>query len=344
MSAAPPTAATPVLQVEDLAIGFHGREGAVRVVDGVSFALEAGETVALVGESGCGKSVTALSLLRLLPAPAGHVERGRILVDGEDLAVASEARLRTLRGGTISMVFQEPMTSLNPVFPVGDQVAEALVVHHGLDEEAAREAAVAMLARVGIPAAEARADEYPHQLSGGMRQRVMIAMALACRPRVLLADEPTTALDVTVQAQILALLGDLQRELGMAVLLITHDLGVVAQLARRMLVMYAGRVVEEGRVEDVFARPRHPYTAGLLRSIPRLDRSAAAFAPIEGSVPDPRALPPGCAFHPRCAHAEPRCRGEAPVLAPPPGAPRGQRAACFVTAARPGLELLEPGP
>jgi oligopeptide/dipeptide ABC transporter ATP-binding protein len=332
-----------VLEVQDLRVAFHGRREVVRAVDGVSFALDAGETVALVGESGCGKSATALALLRLLPAPAGRIESGRVALDGEDLVTAADARLRALRGSAISMVFQEPMTSLNPVLAIGDQVAEAIALHQGLDDDAAFEAAVAMLARVGIPSPAVRAEAYPHQLSGGMRQRVMIAMALACRPRVLVADEPTTALDVTVQAQILALLADLQRELGMAVLLITHDLGVVAQSARRVLVMYAGRVVEEGSVEAVFARPRHPYTAGLLRSVPRSDRPGAALAPIEGAVPDPRERPPGCAFHPRCALAEPRCRVEAPALTPSVVdgvASDAQRAACFVTAERRGLDLL----
>jgi oligopeptide/dipeptide ABC transporter ATP-binding protein len=290
-----------------------------------------------VGESGCGKSVTALSILRLVAMPPGAFEAGDILLDGESLLAASEPRMREIRGNDVAMVFQEPMTSLNPVLRVGEQVAEAIELHQQVSHEVARARTIEAFARVGIPAPEQRVDEYPHQLSGGMRQRVMIAMALACNPKLLIADEPTTALDVTIQAQILELIAKLQRELGMAVLLITHDLGVVAETARRVAVMYAGRVVEEGDVLELFERPRHPYTAGLLRSRPRLDVAHGRLVPIEGSVPDALHQPPGCAFHPRCPYAEERCKREEPPLV----SQGTQRFACWVTSARPTLDLLE---
>jgi oligopeptide/dipeptide ABC transporter ATP-binding protein len=326
----------PLLQIRNLSVSFKTDAGPVFAVRGVDLALSEGETLALVGESGCGKSVTALSILRLLETPPGAYEAGQILLSGEDLLRVSEARIREVRGNDVAMIFQEPMTSLNPVFPVGEQVAEAIELHQEVSAEQARARAVEALRRVGIPAPEQRVDEYPHQLSGGLRQRVMIAMALACSPRLLIADEPTTALDVTIQAQILELIAKLQAELGMAVLLITHDLGVVAETAHRVAVMYAGRVVEEAPVFELFERPRHPYTAGLLRSRPRLDVGGGKLVPIEGSVPDALHVPPGCAFHPRCPHAVERCRREDPPLV----ADGARRFACWVTAERSELDLL----
>jgi oligopeptide/dipeptide ABC transporter ATP-binding protein len=328
--------AAPLLRIRGLAVSFASDAGPVAAVRGVDLDVGAGETVALVGESGCGKSVTALSILRLVLVPPGSYDAGEIRLEDEDLLKASEARLREVRGNDVAMVFQEPMTSLNPVLRVGEQVAEAIELHQHLPPEEAKRRTIEAFARVGIPAPEQRVDQYPHQLSGGLRQRVMIAMALACHPKLLIADEPTTALDVTIQAQILELLAKLQREEGMAVLLITHDLGVVAETARRVAVMYAGRIVEEADVLSLFEHPRHPYTAGLLRSRPRLDARHGKLVPIEGSVPDPLHRPPGCPFHPRCAYAEERCRREDPPLT---GA-GGHRFACWVTAARPELDLL----
>jgi oligopeptide/dipeptide ABC transporter ATP-binding protein len=303
-----------LLDIRDLRVYFRTGAGLVQAVDGVSYDVRRGETLAVVGESGCGKSVTALSILRLLPSPPAELAGGSILFGAEDLTRVSIERMRRLRGNRISMIFQEPMTSLNPVFTIGDQITEGLLLHRGMTEAAAREEAVRLLELVGIPSPESRLDEYPHQLSGGMRQRVMIAIALACRPELLIADEPTTALDVTVQAQILELLGELQRELGMSILLITHDLGVVAETAHRVVVMYAGRVVERANVEPLFERPRHPYTAGLFQSLPRLDRDVAELRPIEGSVPDALNPPRGCRFHPRCPYAMPVCREKDPEL------------------------------
>jgi oligopeptide/dipeptide ABC transporter ATP-binding protein len=329
-----------LLEIRGLRVDFATDAGPVTAVRGVDLALAAGETLALVGESGCGKSVTALSILRLVPSPPGRFAAGQIRWLGESLLDATEERMRELRGNDVAMIFQEPMTSLNPVLRVGEQVAEVIELHQGASREAARAQAALAFARVGIPAPEQRVDEYPHQLSGGMRQRVMIAMALACTPKLLIADEPTTALDVTVQAQILELIAKLQRELGMAVLLITHDLGVVAETAHRVAVMYAGRVVEEAPVLALFERPRHPYTAGLLRSRPRLDVPHARLVPIEGSVPDPLVTPPGCAFHPRCPLAQERCRSQEPPLT----GEGGHRFACWVTNERPGLDLLEGRP
>ncbi|HKK07942.1 MAG TPA: ABC transporter ATP-binding protein, partial [Gemmatimonadota bacterium] len=288
-------AGPPLLEVEDLRTWFRGPGGDARAVDGVSFRLEAGETLGLVGESGCGKSVTALSLLRLVPDPPGRVMPGSsVRLRGEDLLEADAERLREVRGGEIAMVFQEPMTSLNPVLTVGRQVDEGIRRHRGLGAREAAEETVRLLGRVGIPEPEERRRAYPHQLSGGMRQRVMIAMALACRPSILVADEPTTALDVTVQAQILELLADLQREMGMAILLITHDLGIVAQVADRVAVMYAGKIVEEADVETLYRRPLHPYTEGLLAAVPDLDRRRDRLAAIPGRVPDPARWPEGC--------------------------------------------------
>jgi oligopeptide/dipeptide ABC transporter ATP-binding protein len=328
-----------LLEIRGLRVSFATDAGPVPAVRGVDLALAAGETLALVGESGCGKSVTALSILRLIPSPPGAFDAGEIRLDGENLLAASEPRMREIRGNDVAMVFQEPMTSLNPVLRVGEQVAEAVELHQRVGREVARARTIEAFARVGIPAPEQRVDEYPHQLSGGLRQRVMIAMALACNPKLLIADEPTTALDVTIQAQILELIAKLQREVGMAVLLITHDLGVVAETAHRVAVMYAGRVVEQADVLALFERPRHPYTAGLLRSRPRLDVPHGRLVPIEGSVPDALHQPPGCAFHPRCPLAEERCKREEPPLA----GQGAQRFACWVTSQRPELDLLSGG-
>ncbi|PZN06662.1 MAG: dipeptide ABC transporter ATP-binding protein DppD, partial [Bacillota bacterium] len=290
-----------------------------------------GETLAVVGESGCGKSVTALSIMRLIPSPPGRIEAGEILFEGRDLLRLPEEEMRHIRGNEISMIFQEPMTSLNPVFTVGDQIAEVFMLHRGMGRREALEQAVEMLRHVGIPAPERRVREYPHQMSGGMRQRVMIAMALACHPKLLIADEPTTALDVTIQAQILDLMRRLKEELGMAILLITHDLGVVAEMAERVVVMYAGRVVEEGDVYSVFRNPVHPYTEGLLRSIPRLDEDRERLPAIEGTVPSPGQMPRGCPFHPRCPYATDTCREVEPRLEQ---LGEGRYAACHLAAER----------
>jgi oligopeptide/dipeptide ABC transporter ATP-binding protein len=290
----------PLLRLENLKTYFHTDDAVVRAVDGVSYEVRAGETLAVVGESGSGKSVTALSILRLIPQPPGRIEGGRILFKGRDLLTVPEAEMRRIRGKEISMIFQEPMTSLNPVFTCGEQIIEAVVLHDKVDRKAARRRAIEMLELVGIPSAAQRVDEYPHQLSGGMRQRVMIAMALACRPSVLIADEPTTALDVTIQAQILELLKRLQAELGMAVILITHDLGVVAETADRVAVMYAGQVVEYSDVRSAFKRPLHPYAAGLQASLPKLGETRDTLRVIPGNVPNPARFPEGCRFHPRC--------------------------------------------
>jgi peptide/nickel transport system ATP-binding protein len=279
----------------------------------VSFALERGQTLCVVGESGCGKSVTALAIMGLLPA-RGARRSGRIRFDGRDLAALDPPALAALRGARLAMIFQEPMTSLNPAFTVGDQIVEVVRRHQRLGRRAAKARAIEMLRRVRIPAPEKRFRDHPHKLSGGMRQRAMIAMALACNPEMLIADEPTTALDVTIQAQVLDLMRDLRRESGAAIMLITHDLGVVAEMADRVLVMYAGQVVEEAPVAALFARPQHPYTVGLLGSIPRLDRTRSRLTAIEGAVPGPLAMPPGCRFAPRCPFVEDRCRREPPPL------------------------------
>ena len=316
----------PLLEVENLHTQFRTHDGWVRAVNGVSFQLQEGETLGLVGESGCGKSVTSLSIMRLIQPPSGVISGGPIRFRGEDLLKKSAAEMRRIRGNAISMIFQEPMTALNPVYTCGFQIMEAIQLHQKRSRSEARQQAIEMLRLTGIPSPEQRVDEYPHQLSGGMRQRVMIAMALACHPALLIADEPTTALDVTVQAQILALIGQLRRELGMAVLLITHDLGVVAEVADRVAVMYAGRIVEHASVESIFARPLHPYTQGLLNAIPRLGRELERLAVIPGVVPNPAYLPAGCAFHPRCPLADERCRTEIPPLVA--HAP-GHEAACF---------------
>ena len=304
--------------MEDLKTVFVTSQGEGRAVDGVSFQLQAGETLGLVGESGCGKTVTALSLLRLVPDPPGKIVGGAIHFNGVNLLALTEEEMRAVRGNDISMVFQEPMTSLNPVFTIGDQITEAIILHQALSKREARVQAVEMLQCVGIPDPDKRVDEYPHQLSGGMRQRAMIAMALTCRPKLLIADEPTTALDVTIQAQILDLMRTLQADLGMAILLITHDLGVVADIADRVAVMYAGKIIEEAPVERLFAEPKHPYTQGLLRSVPRIDKDATGqrerLQEIPGLIPSIFAIPPGCAFAPRCPHVMERCRKDEPPL------------------------------
>ncbi|MGH9902790.1 MAG: ABC transporter ATP-binding protein, partial [Pyrinomonadaceae bacterium] len=291
-----------LLEVKNLRTHFPTRAGLVKAVDGVSFHLDEGELLGLVGESGCGKSITALSVMRLI-APPGKVVGGEVWFGGENLLEASEERMREIRGDDIAMIFQDPMTSLNPVYTVGEQIAEALRLHRKLSRTDAKAAAVAAMKEVAIPDPARRVDDYPHQLSGGMRQRVMIAMALACDPRLLIADEPTTALDVTIQAQILELLDELRRTRKLAVLLITHDLGVVAEVADRVAVMYTGRIVEESPVEELFARPKHPYTEGLLRSVPKLTvaevKKAVRLSTIEGTVPKPTNLPEGCHFAPR---------------------------------------------
>jgi oligopeptide/dipeptide ABC transporter ATP-binding protein len=303
-----------LLRVEGLKTHFFTDDGVVRAVDGISFSVQPRETLCIVGESGCGKSVASLSILRLIASPPGRIVEGRIVFRGRDLLGLSDAEMRAIRGNEISMIFQEPMTSLNPVFTCGDQIMEAIVLHQKVSRKEARARAIQMLQLVGIPSPEQRVDEYPHQLSGGMRQRVMIAMALSCHPAILIADEPTTALDVTIQAQILDLLKRLQAELGMAVVLITHDLGVVAEVADRVLVMYAGQIVETSDVRSIFKRTLHPYTAGLLGSLPRLGEQVERLRVIPGSVPNPAHFPSGCRFHPRCPVAQERCRREEPAL------------------------------
>jgi oligopeptide/dipeptide ABC transporter ATP-binding protein len=316
----------PVLELEDLRTEFRIGSRWRAAVDGVSLHLHAGETLALVGESGCGKSMTALSIMGLVPAPAGRIGGGQILLDGTDLVGLSEARLEKLRGDRMAMIFQEPMTSLNPVMTIGAQVAESLRIHRGLSRAAASAAALAVLEEVKIPSAARRFNDYPHQFSGGMRQRVMIALALACEPALLLADEPTTALDVTIQAQVLGLLADLKAKHGMAMLFITHNLGVVAQIADRVAVMYAGQIVEEAGVHEMFARPAHPYTRALFAAIPRMDLDAQELQAIPGRVPPLDAMPTGCRFQPRCPSARAGC--ELPqTLAP---AAPGHTARCHV--------------
>jgi len=304
---------TELLSVRGLTTEFPGDSGPVRAVDNISFSIPRGGTVGLVGESGCGKSVTSLSIMRLV-SPPGWVSAGELVFDGINLTKIAEDEMRRFRGNKISMIFQEPMTSLNPVFTIGDQVAEVFRIHRGLSRDTARKEAIEMLRMVRIPSPETRVDEYPHQLSGGMRQRVMIAMALACRPKLLIADEPTTALDVTIQAQILELMSALQRELGTSILLITHDLGVVAEVCESVIVMYAGRVVERASVKSIFTTPRHPYTRGLLNSIPRLGRKVSRLPVIHGSVPAPGKYPLGCRFQERCPRVLDKCRVAEPVL------------------------------
>jgi oligopeptide/dipeptide ABC transporter ATP-binding protein len=318
-----------LLGIEELSVSFHTPEGLARAVDGVSFDLNRGDSLGIVGESGCGKSVTALSILKLIPSPPGVIESGRIRFEERNLLELDPEGMRKIRGREISMIFQEPMTSLNPVLPIGRQVAEPLMIHKGLSTAHALEEAAQWLDRVKIPAARKRLDDYPHQLSGGMRQRVMIAMAMVCGPRLLIADEPTTALDVTIQAQILSLMVGLKEETGMALLLITHNLGVVAQMAARVVVMYAGQVVEEAAVADLFERPFHPYTHGLLRSMPRLGSRGRTerLREIPGIVPAITEILPGCRFAERCPHAFDLCRQNPPGLF---AIREGQRARCFL--------------
>jgi peptide/nickel transport system ATP-binding protein len=321
-----------VLEVEGLETVFFTRAGLVRAVDGVSLHVNRGEVLAVVGESGCGKSITALSIMRLVPNPPGRIVGGTVRLEGRDLLAIDEEAMRAVRGNDIAMIFQEPMTSLNPVLTIGSQITEAIRLHQDLSRQAAADLAVEMLGRVKIPAPSQRAREYPHQLSGGMRQRAMIAMAVACNPRVLLADEPTTALDVTIQAQILDLLLRLQQDLGTAVVLITHDLGVVAETAQRVVVMYAGRKIEEADVGDLFDTPMHPYTHGLMASVPHLASlsdgvAAARLQEIPGMVPALHALPQGCVFAPRCAFADAQCRAEYPPYRPIQGP--GHFVACW---------------
>ena len=315
-----------LLSVRNLKTHFYTEDGVVPAVDGISFDLERGGTLGIVGESGCGKSVTSLSIMGLIPSPPGKIVDGEIIFEGRDLTKLSEAEMRKIRGNDISMIFQEPMTSLNPVFTIGNQIMEAIMLHQKLDKAAARKKAIEMLSLVGIPSPEKRIDEYPHQLSGGMRQRVMIAMALSCNPKLLIADEPTTALDVTIQAQILDLMRALQKELGTAIIMITHDLGVIAELVDRVAVMYTGVIVESGDVETIFANPQHPYTQGLLASIPRLDMDVDRLQAIPGSVPTPGNFPKGCGFHPRCPFAKDICVAKRP---PAFAVGDGHHAACW---------------
>jgi oligopeptide/dipeptide ABC transporter ATP-binding protein len=303
----------PLLDIRNLQTFFFTATGLVKAINGVDLQIETGETLALVGESGCGKSMTALSLLRLVPDP-GRIVGGDILFAGRDLLRMPIEEMRRVRGNRIGMIFQEPMTSLNPVLRVGEQVAESLRLHQGHNRAQAATEAVTMLTKVGLPDAEDRARDYPHQLSGGMRQRVMIAMALACNPQLLIADEPTTALDVTIQAQIMELLADCKAERGMATLLITHDLGIVAQYANRVAIMYAGRIMESAPVRELFAAPAHPYTRGLLACVPKLGEKRQRLTPIEGTIPNPGQLPEGCSFLDRCPEAFAPCRGELPPL------------------------------
>ncbi|MCW5828405.1 MAG: ABC transporter ATP-binding protein [Deltaproteobacteria bacterium] len=324
----------PLLEIRDLTVTFGSGDAAVKAIDRLSLDISRGETVCLVGESGCGKSLTALSILGLVPKPAGKIAGGSIRFDGVDLGSLPEKELRKIRGRRIAMIFQEPMTSLNPVLTVGRQIGEVLEVHMGMSRRAARDRAVELLTKVGIPAPQTRVDEYPHQMSGGMRQRVMIAMALACGPDLLIADEPTTALDVTIQAQILDLIRSLKQESGMGTLLITHDMGVVAEMADRVAVMYAGRKAEEAPAGELFARPSHPYTRGLLSSVPHPDPATGStkylkrISTIPGSVPELKQLGTGCHFAGRCPLEEPRCRDGEPPLAP---AGSAHRWACWVT-------------
>ena len=319
--------AEPLLQVEELRTYFYTEEGVVKAVDGVTFHIEPGEILGLVGESGCGKTVSALSILRLIPIPPGKIVSGSVQFEGEDLISMSETQIRHIRGNKIAMIFQEPMTSLNPVLTIGRQLTETLELHLKMDRASAIQRAIELLEMVGIPEARTRINDYPHQFSGGMRQRVMIAMALSCNPKLLLADEPTTALDVTIQAQILELLTRLTRELGTSVIIITHNLGVVARYADRVNVMYAGKIIESATAEDLYHQPRHPYTLGLLRSVPRLDQARKEkLEPIEGMPPDLARIPPGCSFRARCRFAVDRCAEDVPPLLP---VGNGHHSACW---------------
>jgi oligopeptide/dipeptide ABC transporter ATP-binding protein len=324
MTANPPD--SPLLEVRDLKTYFDTDAGVSRAVDGVSFSLNRGKTLAIVGESGCGKTVTALSILRLIPEPPGRIAGGQIRFDGRDLLALSSKEIRAVRGGDIAMIFQEPATSLNPVFTVGNQIAEAIRLHRDVPRNRVRQEVLQALKDVQMSEPQRRIDQYPHEMSGGMKQRAMIAMALSCNPRLLIADEPTTAVDVTIQAEILALLRHTQEQFGMALLLITHDLGVVAEMADEVIVMYAGRVVERAPVIELFARPRHPYTQGLFASLPRIDQKGHHLTAIEGTVPSPTHFPEGCRFRPRCPLAVARCHEDPPLEEKSPG----HLAACWV--------------
>jgi len=309
------TATETLLELRDLRTYFDTDRGTVKAVDGVNLSIEKGKTLGIVGESGCGKSVTAYSIMRLIPDPPGRIAGGQILFDGKDIASLDEGEMRKIRGNQISMIFQEPMTSLNPVYTVGDQIAEAIQLHQDKEADEAWEIALDMLKQVGIPAAEERISNYPHEMSGGMKQRVMIAMALVCRPELLIADEPTTALDVTIQAQILDILRRLQAEIGMSIWFITHDLGVVAEMAHEVAVMYCGKVIERADVKTLYKKPRHPYTLGLFKSLPQgVHQQGVRLETIEGAVPNPLDLPTGCRFAPRCTHAIDDCSRTEPTL------------------------------
>jgi len=317
-----------LLQVRGLKTRFYTQDGVVNAVNGISYDLNEGETLGIVGESGCGKSVSVLSVMRLIPTPPGRIVAGEVIFEGRDLMKVDEEEIRQVRGNKISMVFQDPMTSLNPVLTINQQLSEALELHLGMDKAQARRRSIELLEMVNIPEAAERIDDYPHQFSGGMRQRVMIAMALSCNPRLLIADEPTTALDVTIQAQIIDIVKRLKEELGMAIIWITHDLGIIAGLAERVVVMYAGYIIEEASVKDLYGDPRHPYTLGLLRSVPRLDEEVKEkLIPIEGLPPDLIDMPPGCPFAPRCVYAQDICLQENPKLETV--APR-HKVACWV--------------
>ncbi|MCU7703392.1 ABC transporter ATP-binding protein [Streptomyces albidoflavus] len=303
-----------LLDVRDLQVEFHTREGVAKAVNGVSYSVDAGETLAVLGESGSGKSVTAQAIMGILDTPPGHITGGEIVFEGRDLLTLKEDRRRKVRGAEMAMIFQDALSSLNPVLTVGEQLGEMFTVHRGMSRKDAKARAVELMDRVRIPAATARVDQYPHQFSGGMRQRIMIAMAMALEPKLIIADEPTTALDVTVQAQVMELLAELQREYNMGLILITHDLGVVADVADKIAVMYAGRIVETAPVHDIYRAPAHPYTRGLLDSIPRLDQKGQELYAIKGLPPNLLAIPPGCAFHPRCPLAQPVCTTDEPPL------------------------------
>jgi len=304
----------PILEVRSLSVYFSTEEGIIKAVEDVSFEIYPSEILCLVGESGCGKSVTALSILKLIPSPPGEIISGRIIFNGRDITKLSEKEMEKIRGNEISMIFQEPMTSLNPVFTIGDQIIEAIELHQRLKRNEARKKAIEILGKVKIPLPDKRIDDYPHQLSGGMRQRAMIAMALSCEPKLLIADEPTTALDVTIQAQVLSLLKEIQSEMDMAIMLITHDLGIVSEIADRVAVMYGGRLVETGPIDDIFNHTSHPYTKGLLDSIPKIEEKIKRLNAIPGQVPNPMDLPQGCKFHPRCSMAVEECRNIEPQL------------------------------
>ena len=304
----------PLLSIENLNTSFHTDDAVVRAVRGVNLQIHQGETIAIVGESGCGKSVTALSVLRLISMPPGRHDSGQVKFKNINLLSLSENEMQKIRGNDISMIFQEPMTSLNPIFTVGDQISEAIIHHQKITPKEARKQTIDLLNKVSIPSPDIRINQYPHELSGGMKQRIMIAMAIACSPSLLIADEPTTALDTTIQAQILSLLSSISQETAMSILLITHNLGIVAQVADRVAVMYAGKIVEQATVEDIFTNPMHPYTRGLLNSIPKDDNEGSKLEPIKGSVPHPANLPPGCAFHPRCDENMPRCQKQPQMI------------------------------